>query len=89
MLLTLLEARVPALAAGSGLITFNQLATSHRRVGSILVEALRQKTSASRRSTRGWLADPIAQWLRASSEDGRAEHVVHDNEDGEDRGGTA
>ena len=43
MLLTLLEARVPALAAGSGLITFNQLATSHRRVGSILVEVLRQR----------------------------------------------
>ena len=49
------------------------------RVGSILVEVLRQKTSASRRSTRGWRADPIAQSLRASSEDGRAEHEVPDN----------
>ena len=88
MLLAVLEACVPVLAAGSGLITFNQLATSHRRVGSILVEVLRQKTSACRRLTRG-RADPLAQSLRASSEDGRAEHVVHDNEVGEDRGGTA
>ena len=78
----------PVLAAGSGLVRQPTRATL-RRVGSILVEVLRQKTSASRRSTRGWRADPIAQSLRASSEDGRAEHEVHDNEDGEDRGGTA
>jgi hypothetical protein len=49
---------------------------SSSRVGSILVEVLRQKTSASRRSTRGWRADPEAQSWRASSEDGRADHEV-------------
>ena len=87
MLLTLVEACVPVLAAGSGLVRQPTRATL-RRVGSILVEVLRQKTSACRRLTRG-CADPIAQSLRASSEDGRAEHVVHDNEVGEDRGGTA
>ena len=59
---------------------------SSSRVGSILVEVLRQKTSASRRSTRGWRADPEAQSSRASSEDGRAEHEVHDNVVDEDRG---
>ena len=49
---------------------------------------LRSGYDKSRRSTRlgGWRADPEVQSWRASSEDGRAEHEVHDNVEDEDRG---